>query len=131
MLAYQMPRVEEARGNSLVEGDLVTGEETELEGNAGVGEGLPSTIREAPREERGKRIVKDEKGDVVKSTLTLRPGYQYRQANWEIGRAAERAGVQVKPFKPRDRYTAWRKTNIRKAANAERRAMRRQGKGKK
>jgi hypothetical protein len=47
----------------------------------------------------------------------------YRESNWEIGRAAERAGVKVKEFKPRDRWEAWRKRNVRKAAAAEKRAL--------
>lgn len=55
--------------------------------------------------------------------LSLRPGYMYREANWEIGRAAERANIKVREFKPRDRWTAWRKAGIRKAANAEKRGL--------
>ncbi|KAL1957045.1 hypothetical protein VTO42DRAFT_6422 [Malbranchea cinnamomea] len=39
----------------------------------------------------------------------LRPGYMYRQANWEIGRAAEKANIKVKEWKRKDRWTAWRK----------------------
>jgi len=70
-----------------------------------------SSIREVPRKKTEER------------TLTLRPGYMYREANWEIGRAAERAGVKVKEFKPGDRFAAWRKTNERKARNAEKKGM--------
>lgn len=61
-------------------------------------------------------------------TLTLRPGYMYREANWEIGRAAEKAKVKVREFKPRDRWTAWRKTVARKAKNAERKGLSRRKK---
>ena len=125
MLAYQMPEPEDSPENSVVVGDLVTGQQTGLKGNAGQGVGQPSTILETPREARGKLLAKNAKGEVVKAVPTLRTGYQYRQANWEIGRAAERAGVQVRPFKPRDRFAAWRKANVRKAKNAERRGMRR------
>lgn len=60
--------------------------------------------------------------------LQLRPGYQYREGNWEIGRAAERANVKVREFKPRDRWAAWRKITKRKAGNAERRVMNRKNK---
>ena len=121
MLAYQMP----STVTSTV-GDLVTGESLGMSGNAGMGAGQPSTIREAPVEARGKVVVKDKRTqEVVKVTPTLRPGYQYRMANWEIGRAAERAKIQVDPFKPGDRFKAWRKTAVRKAKNAERRGMRR------
>ncbi|KAK6581798.1 hypothetical protein PZA11_005495 [Diplocarpon coronariae] len=56
-------------------------------------------------------------------TLKLRPGYMYREANWEIGRAAERAKVSVKKFVPRDRWTAWRKAAARKAKNEEKRSL--------
>jgi len=121
MLAYKMSEAQVE-----TQGDLVTGQETGLEGNAGVGMGQPSTIREAPREERGKVIVESQ--GVEKETLSLRPGYQYRIANWEIGRAAERANIKVDPFKPGDRFAAWRKANARKAKNAEKRGMRRQKK---
>ena len=55
--------------------------------------------------------------------LELRPGYQYRESNWHIGRAAERANVKVREFKKGDRYLAWRKLNARKKRNAEKRSM--------
>lgn len=66
--------------------------------------------------------LKKEEGE--KAGLSLRPGYMYREANWEIGRAAEKAGVRVKEFKPRDRWTAWKKTTVRKAKNMEKRSLR-------
>lgn len=119
MLAYQMPAVEDRAENELLVGGLVTGEEAGLKGNAG----QPSTLREAPKETRGQVLGKNDKGEVVKSAPILRPGYQYRQANWEIGRAAERAAIKVEPFRPGDRFTAWRKSTARKARNAERRGM--------
>jgi len=56
--------------------------------------------------------------------LELRPGYMYRMSNWQIGRAAERANIKVREYKPRDRFTAWRKANARKAKNAERASLR-------
>jgi large subunit ribosomal protein L27 len=74
--------------------------------------------------------IKERRGEEGR-VLTLRPGYMYRESNWEIGRAAERAKVQVREFKPRDRWTAWRKTAVRKAKNAEKRSLRRPTKGKK
>ena len=55
--------------------------------------------------------------------LKLRPGYMYREANWEIGRAAERAKVKVREFKPRDRWTAWSKRTARAAKSAEKRSL--------
>lgn len=65
--------------------------------------------------------------------LTLRPGYMYRESNWEIGRAAERSkeAQMVKPFKPRDRFVAWRKRTLRRARAMERKAMVKGGKKKK
>lgn len=62
--------------------------------------------------------------------LALRPGGMYRMSNWEIGRAAEREGINVRPFKPRDRWVAWRKAEIRNKTIAEKRSLGRK-KGKK
>jgi large subunit ribosomal protein L27 len=73
-----------------------------------------STVRKTKNKER-----KGEEG----RNLQLRPGYMYREANWEIGRAAERAKVKVRAFKPRDRWTAWRKSTIRKAKNADKKSL--------
>ncbi|OAL43365.1 hypothetical protein IQ07DRAFT_552609 [Pyrenochaeta sp. DS3sAY3a] len=60
--------------------------------------------------------------------LTRGKGYAYREANWQIGRAAETANVQVKKFVPGDRWTAWRKRDARKQASAERKRLRDAGK---
>jgi len=62
---------------------------------------------------------------VDEKTFVMRPDYSFRKGNWEIGRAAEDAKVKVKPFKPGDRFTAWRKSNKRKQLNAERKTLRR------
>ncbi|KAJ4377195.1 54S ribosomal protein L2 mitochondrial [Neocucurbitaria cava] len=68
--------------------------------------------------------------EATRKALTLRTGkgYAYREANWQIGRAAERANVQVKQFVPGDRWTAWRKSNARIEANVERKRLRNAGK---
>lgn len=55
--------------------------------------------------------------------MELRPGYQYRESNWHIGRAAERAQVKVREYRRGDRFLAWRKLNARKKRNAEKRAL--------
>lgn len=55
--------------------------------------------------------------------LTLRPGGMFRESNWEIGRAAERAQVKVRAFKPRDRWVAWRKAARRQAAIADKKSL--------
>lgn len=60
-----------------------------------------------------------------KPKLALKQGYMYRESNWQIGRAAEKANVKVREYKPGDRFLAWRKANARKARNAERRGLRR------
>ncbi|KAJ0415878.1 ribosomal L27 protein-domain-containing protein [Aspergillus carlsbadensis] len=39
----------------------------------------------------------------------LRPGYMWREANWSIGRAAEKAGITAAPYDRNDRWLAWRK----------------------
>lgn len=67
---------------------------------------------------------------IEEPALALRPGGMYRMSNWEIGRAAEREGINVRSFKPRDRWVAWRKAEIRKKAIAEKRSLGRK-KGKK
>ncbi|KAH8649626.1 ribosomal L27 protein-domain-containing protein [Tricladium varicosporioides] len=72
------------------------------------------SVKAKPRVER-----KGEEG----RNLTLGKGYMYREANWEIGRAAERAKVKVKEFKPRDRWAAWRKAAARQKANREKRIV--------
>jgi large subunit ribosomal protein L27 len=60
-----------------------------------------------------------------KSLMTLRAGYQFRESNTSIGRTAERANVQVRPYNSKDRFLAWRKAQARRAKNAERRSIRR------
>ncbi|KAI5196782.1 ribosomal protein L27 [Aureobasidium subglaciale] len=120
MLAHQMETSSTSVGFT---GDLMSGTDAALPGSADMA-ASSSTIREAPKEQRAKVVVKDKRtGELVRATPTLRPGYQYRAANWEIGRAAERAGVKVTPFKPGNRFLAWRKSNVRKAKNAERRGL--------
>lgn len=73
-----------------------------------------------------------ENGEVITSQLQLRSGsYQWRQANYDIGRTAlqsERA-LKVKPYDPNDRFLAWRKRNARRARAAQKRALGRGGKG--
>jgi large subunit ribosomal protein L27 len=61
-------------------------------------------------------------------TLMVGKGYAYRHANWDIGRVAERANVQVKEFVPGDRWAAWRKSQARKKRNVEAKKLRNAGK---
>ena len=104
----------------------------------------PPTIRERPNTARQAAAPEITLGPTRKNPqglkLTLRPGGQYRQANHEIGRAgdAKEAAAQAKgrtarllaPYRPGDRFAAWRKSAVRMARNAERRTMGRGGKKK-
>ncbi|KAL1850350.1 54S ribosomal protein L2 mitochondrial [Paecilomyces lecythidis] len=63
----------------------------------------------------------------AKTEVQLRPGYMYREANWQIGRAAEKAGITAKEFDRRNRWMAWRK----RKARAERAAQMKSLKNKK
>ena len=60
--------------------------------------------------------------------VIFRSNHTHIESNYSIGRAAERAGVKVRVYNPKDRFLAWRKSNARKARNAERRGLRRKGK---
>ncbi|TEY60146.1 hypothetical protein BOTCAL_0185g00090 [Botryotinia calthae] len=93
-------------------------EEPEVEQAVEVEVSLEGTEKEGKKEKK----KKERKGEEGRN-LQLRPGYMYREANWEIGRAAERAKVKVRLYKPGDRWTAWRKANARKAKNAEKRGL--------
>lgn len=75
-------------------------------------------------------IRKMRKGEEGRN-LTLRPGYMFREGNWEIGRAAERANIKVALFKPRNRWAAWRKSAVRKAKNIEKRGLAKRTKSRK
>ena len=56
-------------------------------------------------------------------TLHLRPNYSYREGNWEIGRAAERAQINVRKYQRGDRFLAWRKRTGREERNAVRKSL--------
>lgn len=75
-----------------------------------------------------RRSIKEEKkrkksGRVPSEELVSGSNYGYRETNWQIGRAPERAGVIVKKIIPGDRFAAWRKRNLRKERAAEKRAL--------
>lgn len=55
--------------------------------------------------------------------LNMTSNYMFRETNAEIGRAAEKAGVEVRPFVRGDRFLAWRKTTARRARTAEKKKM--------
>ncbi|OAX81422.1 ribosomal protein L27 [Emergomyces africanus] len=64
-------------------------------------------------------------------TPTLRPGYMYRVANWQIGRVAERAGVRVPEWDKKDRFAAWRRRTERRKIAAQLKDAKSRRKGKK
>jgi large subunit ribosomal protein L27 len=68
--------------------------------------------------------IVDSPRDKSSRILTMGKGYAYREANWQIGRSAERANVQVKQFVPGDRWAAWRKSQARIQANEEKKRLR-------
>lgn len=77
-------------------------------------------VEEVKRTKEQQRLFdRGEEGRV----LQLRPGYMYRESNWMIGRAAERANIKVKMFKRGDRWVAWRKRSARKAKAEEMRTL--------
>ena len=55
--------------------------------------------------------------------MVMSHDYIYREANWSIGRAAERAGVKVREYDRGDRFLAWRKSAARQKEARERRAV--------
>ena len=61
----------------------------------------------------------------------LRPGYMYREANWQIGRAAEKAGIITKPFNRKNRWVAWRKRQAKRERGAQMRSLRGKNQSKK
>lgn len=74
---------------------------------------------------------KTRKGGTVKRHLPLRPGYMYREGNWEIGRAADYAGIKVEEWNRKDRWGAWRKKLERIKRVAQMRELKNKRKGKK
>jgi len=95
------------------------------------GQGEEMGVRaEAPVETKGMVKVEEPAKAEVLQRPVLRPGHTYMESNWSIGRAAERAGVKIRVYNPKDRFLAWRKASARRARNAERRGLTRK-KGKK
>jgi len=82
----------------------------------GVGVEVQKTMGRQSQRARAKAKAKAKR-------LELRPGYQFRESNWHIGRTAERANVRVREYKRGDRFLAWRKSNARRARVAAKRAL--------
>jgi len=105
--------------------------EAEVEAGADADAALkPVSVSQTPSSLPTKRVSRDLKrraltGRLAPSTLAMTAGnhYNFRESNYQIGRVAERAGVQYKEFQKGDRFLAWRKKGARKARNAERRSL--------
>ncbi len=73
--------------------------------------------------------------DVPPPPLSARPKYNHSwETNWSIGRTAERKGITVREFDPKDRWLAWRKRSQKIKRNALLKSIKgktRQGKGSK
>lgn len=98
----------------------------------GVSEGLAAAPNSklGPAQQKAARRLKAS-GRLPSEQLELRHDYSYRESNYDIGRAAERAGVPPTYYKPNNRFVAWRKRTVRKTAAAEKRSMARKGGSKK
>nr|POE72833.1 54s ribosomal protein l2, mitochondrial [Quercus suber] len=116
MLAYQMP-TEQASAD--IE-SVATGTE----------------VRRESRSAAARRL----KGMGENLQAALRPGYQYRRGNWEIGRLQDKVEAEAQSrgrttrlypdFKRGDRFAAWRKKSERIRLNMERRQVNRKGSAK-
>ena len=73
------------------------------------------------------KVFDVEAGAKTTTTLPLRPGYMYREANWQIGRAGDKVAATAEVFDRNDRWLAWRK----RQARAQRAAQMKSLKGKK
>lgn len=80
---------------------------------------IPQASKRARKEAKRRAAT----GRIPASELGMRPDYSYRESNYQIGKAAERAGVKVRLFQKGDRFLAWRKRTARIARNAEKRAI--------
>ena len=85
-------------------------------------EAVESAVEEVVRKRTKKQQRIFDRGDEGR-VLRMKKGYMYRESNWEIGRAAERANVKVRKFKPGDRWAAWRKRAARKEKAIEMRTL--------
>ncbi|KAF9885624.1 54S ribosomal protein L2 mitochondrial [Aspergillus nanangensis] len=61
----------------------------------------------------------------------LRPGYMYREANWQIGRAGDKAGITAIPYNRNNRWLAWRKRQARADRAAQMKSLKNKKKASK
>jgi len=122
MLAYQIP-------SSTIEQTAV-----------GLTPDFPNETWELPNSARGSKAIRNE-NMVQDAPLTLQSRYKHRQANHEIGRAAEKKEAEAQrrgkttrkfpEFQPGDRFRAWRRRSERITRNKAMKATKRSSKGKK
>jgi ribosomal protein L27 len=98
-----------------------------LDGGASVGEADLINVGETGTAITAVAATQRERLPQAEMNLPLRPGYMYREANWQIGRAAEKVGITAKHFDRGNRWLAWRK----RQARAEKAAQMKSLKGKK
>ncbi|KAL2825903.1 ribosomal L27 protein-domain-containing protein [Aspergillus cavernicola] len=104
---------------------------------------VPRMVEETAVEEEGQSdltvVIGEETGTVVGSVPAvdaglgkqLRPGYMWREANWQIGRAAEKAGITAERYNRGNRWLAWRKRQARADRAAQMKSLKNKKKGSK
>ncbi|EMC93906.1 hypothetical protein BAUCODRAFT_124655 [Baudoinia panamericana UAMH 10762] len=95
MLAYQSPQTAPEQITNI--SDLTSTED-------------PTTIRQQPNSAREAITLKPTKSNPLGQKLSLKPGYQYRLSNWEIGRLPERqeAAARAKGMTTQERLPSGR-----------------------
>ena len=97
--------------------------------------GVAIVAEQVPKEVPGVGFKRAKRGTRDwRAPLALTDRYQYRESNRSIGRTAENRGVKVSPYKPNDRFKAWRKKVARGQRNAKLRSLKersKKGKSKK
>ncbi|GLA04261.1 54S ribosomal protein L2 mitochondrial [Aspergillus niger] len=81
--------------------------------------------------EEGTQVGSATKVEAAQAAVQLRPGYMYREANWSIGRAAEKAGITAKPYNRKNRWLAWRKRTAKAERMAQMKSLKNKKKGAK
>ncbi|OOF94386.1 hypothetical protein ASPCADRAFT_51644 [Aspergillus carbonarius ITEM 5010] len=106
--------------------------EVEEEGDvAGVGSNQMKGDLVAEVGNEGTVVGSVAKEEMDGGALQLRPGYMYREANWVIGRAAEKAGITAKAYRRKNRWLAWRKRTAKSERMAQMKSLKNKKKGAK
>ena len=118
------PHAPRRRRLGLIGREMSTSAPTPVQQEVG-GLNSPAEGAEAKRTYVALKTKKQKKEAIPpRQDMVMGHGYMYREANWSIGQAAERAGVKVREFDPRDRFMAWRKRAARQREARERRVTR-------